>query len=363
MNILVDGGKYFFYNDLRIEKRLPTKNFELTFDMIGNCFLQEIESFKMPEKIYETDEFMRSLISKTWDAESKNLGVLLTGTKGQGKSLNAKILCQQIGLPVICINKQIPLKVDFVQFLNSIKQDFVLYIDEFEKLFSKKSKSEDSEGGANGFHTQESFLTFMDGVLTNENKILFLLTTDDEVTEFFINRPSRIKFLKEYDDLPEELFFKICEDKLFGHPKKEELIADLESNISLLSLNIDTLISILTDIKNLELPFSKFCHLYNYVPQKPRYEVYIKEDGGDEELKNIITLEEKVTPVSEYVNDWKVEEMLKYSKEEIVFKNRANVIKGEGKNQKYVMVDRTIRLVFIKKFSKLSQQQKDSLTI
>ena len=200
MHILKDHKKYYFFNSLTIEKTLVPKNYLFNFDSFGNCWLEDIEEFKMPEKIYDIDTDMRKIFKKSFVHNDTNLGILLTGNKGQGKSITAKLLCQEMNLPVIILNKQIPIDVGFITFLKNIEQDYILFIDEFEKLF-KVNRS--NNGDKNDYHSQESFLSFMDGVITTEHKIMFLLTTNEHVNEFLINRPSRIKFLKEYEELAE----------------------------------------------------------------------------------------------------------------------------------------------------------------
>ncbi len=321
MHILKDNGKYFFYNSLTIDKILKPKNYLFNFDGFGNCWLEDIEDFKFPDKIYDVNDILRKYIKLSFDSYNKNLGTLLTGNKGQGKSLTAKLICSEMKLPTIIINKPIPLSVGFVGFFNNIKQDYVLFVDEFEKLFSKGQAEKDIDA----HHGQEVFLSFMDGVLTNKHKVLFLLTTNDSVNEFFINRPSRIKFLQEYDELPEELFNLITDDKLINKEFKE----DLESNISLINLNIDLLLSIIEDINLFKKPFSEFKEFYNYKFEDYKYEVFsIFEEA--ETMENICTVAKRIKSTDRYINGFQVEEMVKFTKQEIIFKTTKYVEDKKG---------------------------------
>ena len=192
MNILKNNGQYTFFNSLEIEKTLTPKNYIFNYDNLGNCWLEDAEDFKIPSKVYDVNSSMRENVIKSFNGYNKNLGVLLTGNKGQGKSLNAKLLCLELNIPVIIVNKSIPKEVNFVKFFNNIKQNYCFFVDEFEKLFSDKGMSESKAD----YHEQDVFLSFMDGVLTNDHKVVFLLTTNESVNEYFINRPSRVKFLK-----------------------------------------------------------------------------------------------------------------------------------------------------------------------
>ena len=313
MNILRDNGKYFFFNSLTIEKTLQPKPYLFNFDDFGNCWLEDIESFKLPEKVYDVNKELRGYIQTSFSSYKKNLGVLLTGNKGQGKSLTAKLISSEMGLPTIIISKPIPQSVGFVKFFNDIKQNHILFVDEFEKLF--KQNVNNVEKNTDSYHGQDVFLSFMDGVLTNEHKVIFLLTTNEPVNEYFINRPSRIKFLLEYNELPEELFNLITDDKLNNLSFK----ADLEENVSLINLNIDLLISIIDDINLFNKPFSEFKDLYNYKFEEYKYEVYHIIDGK-EDMKGFFTSSRKLRVSDKYINSFNVNEMVKFTKDLIMYK-------------------------------------------
>jgi hypothetical protein len=332
MNILNNNGKYHFFNALTIEKKLKPNTYLFNFDDFGNCWLEDVEEFKFPDKIYDVNDELREYINKSWANNKRNLGVLLTGNKGQGKSLTAKLICKELKQPTILINKQIPAAVNFVKFLNEIKQDHTLFVDEFEKLFDEHKDNNE----VNGYHTQETFLSFMDGVLTNEHKVLFLLTTNENVNEFFINRPSRIKFLQEYNELPEELFNLITDDRLV----KPEFKEDLEENISLVNLNIDLLISIIDDINLFDKPFSVFKDMYNYKFEQYKYEVY-KTDKGGETWDSFLNSSRKIKYTDRYIGNYNVNEMVKFKSDEIIFKTNIHE-EVKGKNVKKEV---TIRLV------------------
>lgn len=333
MNILNNNGKYHFFNALTIEQTLKTKNYLFNFDDLGNCWLEDIEDFKFPEKIYDIDGKFRGYIKKSYSTYNKNLGVLLTGNKGMGKSLNAKLLCTELKQPTIIINKQIPAEINFVKFLSEIKQNHTLFVDEFEKLFNTRKESNET----NGYHTQETFLSFMDGVITNDHKVLFLLTTNEGVNEFFINRPSRIKFLQEYNELPEELFNLIADDKLNNPDYKE----DLEENISLVNLNIDLLISIIDDINLFDQPFSTFKDMYNYKFEQYKYEVYHVENGNDV-FKTFHTTSKKIKYTDYNIAGERVLDMVTFKSDLIVFKAKDWQLDKKGKD---IEVDVTIKLI------------------
>jgi len=313
MNILKNNGQYSFFNSLTIDKELLPKNYIFNFDSFGNCWLEDAEDFRVPEKVYDVNSSMRKDIIKSFKSYGKNLGVLLTGNKGQGKSLNAKLLCRELKIPVIIVNKSIPKDVNFVKFFNDIKQDYCFFVDEFEKLFADKGRSDENKD----YHEQDVFLSFMDGVLTNEHKVLFLLTTNESVNEYFINRPSRVKFLQEYNELSEEIFDMIVSDKLNNKKFRE----DLEDSVSLINLNIDLLISIIEDINLFKRPFSKFKENYNYKLEQYKYEMGFLVDGA-EKFYGYFTSKKKIKADTTYINGYNVDQMLKFTKDEIIFSSQ-----------------------------------------
>lgn len=344
MNILCDGGKYFFFNALNIEKELKPKNYLFNFDTeTGNCWLEELEEFKFPDKVYDVDQKLRELAKISFNSYKKNMGVLLTGNKGQGKSLTAKLLCKDMELPNIIFTKPVPTSVNFVKFLNNIKQDYVLFVDEFEKLFNSTSRDEDKK-----YHTQESFLSFMDGVLTNDHKVLFLLTTNDTVSEFLINRPSRIKFLREYVELPEELFNMIVDDKLINKEYKK----DLEDTVSLLNLNIDLLISIIGDINLFNKPFSEFAELYNYKFELYKFDVFKTMPGKTERWECMRSEHSRPRHTSSYLAGYSVDNMVKFTKDEIIFQASEWVDTDDDTDDGDKKVQISVRLVPFKGYSK-----------
>ena len=68
------------------------------------------DSFKFDYKIYNFGgQDMFEKIEAIWNSDlytenNKNLGIIYNGTKGTGKTVSAKLLCNKLGLPVILVN-------------------------------------------------------------------------------------------------------------------------------------------------------------------------------------------------------------------------------------------------------------------
>jgi len=309
MNILKINGTYQIHPSVEVIEKLSNKNYELDFDtMSGSVFLKDTFDFNYPEKIYDINIGFRDMVKKTFDNQNTNLGVLLSGNKGQGKSLNAKLLCKLMNLPVIMINKKIPNNIDFISFLNKINCDYLLFIDEFEKIFPQNYNKD------NEFHEQSIFLNFMDGSVTSNYKKLFLLTVNEDINQYMINRPSRIKFLVEYNEFPEELFHVITDDLLIDKNFKE----DLYSNISFINLNIDLLISIIEQINLHNKAFSEFKLYFNYKQENFSYDIY-DITGGNEKFQTTYHTSKKIKTNDRYIDDDYVNEILKMGDDGIVY--------------------------------------------
>lgn len=181
---------------------LPAGNYIIKADPFGNLFLETIDSFTRPAKMYGDTERNTDRILRTFMDRSASTGVMLAGEKGSGKSLLAKNLsieAAKMGVPTIVINA--PWKGDaFNKFIQDIEQPIMVLFDEFEKVY-------DSDD-------QEQMLTLMDGVFPG--KKLFVLTCNDKwrVNQHMRNRPGRIFYMLDYKGLGYEFVKEYCEDNL-----------------------------------------------------------------------------------------------------------------------------------------------------
>lgn len=258
MKIVENASKYHIYNNITITDELENNIYSVQKNMFG-YYLQKEEDFKFPSKIYDVEKPFRDIVLKRFTEGDKNLGVLLSGTKGQGKSLTAKLLCKESNIPVILLTSAF--EYDVFDFLRTIEQEYVLFVDEFEKLYPKgEIRYDDNDNKLNTKNQQNMWLPVMDGGIQFPNKVLFIFTVNDDVSEYLINRPSRIRYNKKYDKLDKSLFNLIVEDKL----ENKEYVSDLEACVSLENLNIDTLISIIEDVNMLKQAPSTFMSFFNY---------------------------------------------------------------------------------------------------
>jgi len=198
-------------------------------DSHNNLYLSPSNSdFKLPDKIYGLEKSFINRVIKSFNSSSKNLGVLLNGLKGSGKTITSKIICNSIKLPVLTISEYYDQLPDFI---NHIDFDCVILIDEYEKVFRHDDRG--------------ILLSAMDGVQAPKSKVLFLLTTNDMyVNQNLLNRPSRIRYVKTYGNLNKEAIIQIVNDEL----ENKEFFEDTINVISRLPIiTIDLILEIIKE--------------------------------------------------------------------------------------------------------------------
>lgn len=313
MNIIKDNNNYYIHDNVEILNKLQPSVYELDFDNKSReCYLKRNSDLSLPKKIYPLDEELIEISTDDFISNNSNLGILLIGNKGQGKSVTAKRIIKKINIPVITINKSLPDDINFISYLSTIKQDFILFIDEFEKIFPINLHVNKD------IHTQESFLSFMDGTNKIDNKILFLLCSNDKINDYLINRPSRIKYLKEYFELDQKVFDHITDDLL----NNKDYYDDLKKNVSMLNLNVDTLIEIIKLSNKLNKPYSDFKDIFNYKFPNIVYDLY-EVDQNFNRIKHLNTATYKSRPdfnkeYSDYIMDYQIKRIIKYTEKGMI---------------------------------------------
>ena len=210
-------------DNFSISSRLDKGIFQIKQDQqTGVLFLERIANeFHFGFKLYGVDETLVKHVIDTYEKQpiKKNIGVLLNGAKGTGKTVTAKIMANKLGLPVIICDKSYG---GLATFLASINHDCIFFFDEFEKNFRLKYDDDDDDEDAAG----EDLLSIMDGVYNSDNCHIFLLTTNKlKVNDNLLSRPSRIRYLKSFSDvIDEKVLNEFIDDNLKYPEYKQEII-------------------------------------------------------------------------------------------------------------------------------------------
>jgi len=240
-----------------LHESLPAGNYVVKQDPFENFYIEQIEGFDVPTKMYgDTTKNTERIINSFWDRE-KSTGVMLVGEKGSGKTLLSKNICVELAkqnVPTIVINQ--PWHGDkFNTLIQSIQQPCIVMFDEFEKVYNSEE--------------QEALLTLLDGIYST--KKLFLLTSNDKwrVDSHMRNRPGRIFYMVNFTGLDEAFIREYCYDNLLSDAKTVDTIVSIASVFG--AFNFDMLKALIEEMMR-----------YNETPQEAMRILNVKAefDGG-----------------------------------------------------------------------------------
>ena len=261
----------------RLYLSFPSKEFDnldngaiytVNVDEFGRFYLtKKSEGYKFDYKLYGLESKFINRVLKTYSKTQGNLGILLNGIKGTGKTVSSKLIASEINQPIILIDR----KLDGVHtFLNTITQDITIFIDEYEKVYGDSAQ----------------MLTIMDGALNSTFRRMFLMTTNDlYVDRNLIERPSRVRYLKMFGNLKPEVVEEVIDDILEYPEMKKECISFISS---LETITIDIVKAVINEVNIHEEAPSAFEDVFNVKKIKGNYNVKLVEDGKLSELaKNV----------------------------------------------------------------------------
>ena len=138
MKAISIGTRYEIHNDsLKAYDALPAKTYTVRFAQMSGFYLEERTDLAVQEKVYGVHTEKVNKVLKAFALFQRNMGVILSGDKGIGKSLFARCLCEQAvaaGHPVIIIDQFVP---GIAAYIESIEQEAVFLFDEFDKTFGE----------------------------------------------------------------------------------------------------------------------------------------------------------------------------------------------------------------------------------
>lgn len=316
----------FLRDNSSTQKELENIVYNVVMDpMSKELYLVEMyKSFTFDFKVYGLEAGFVAKVLKTYKETTGNLGLLLNGIKGTGKTITAKILCNQMKLPVIIISQNYPGLNDL---LADIHQDVIVLIDEYEKAFEGSVTEDDY-----GFEQKEgssTLLTIMDGVYKNNNRKTFILTTNKTwINENMLNRPGRIRYVKNFGDLTYEQITEIINDCLKYPEYKEDIISFMKP---LKIVTADIVKTVVSEVNIFNEPPEVCCEDLNVEFKEEEYDI-IMIDKGNESLAEGVSARE----VERFISNarWKSSTLTINSGE--IF---ANAAKPDTKNMIFTLRD------------------------
>ncbi len=214
MKIIQSNSALRIYSDdLVVIDKIPVGTYSVEFNPMAGFFLVKEKNFKVDQKIYGSAEKKIEKILRGYEASERNFGVLLSGTKGCGKTLFAKRLAEratEYDLPVILVKSGYNGIEDFI---SSVDQPCIFLFDEFEKMYPKKNKDGEDE--------QNPFLSLLDGL--DSGKKLFIITCNNisDINDYFLNRPGRFHYHFQISFPKDEIVRDYLTDNLTIENKNE----------------------------------------------------------------------------------------------------------------------------------------------
>lgn len=189
--------------------------------------LEESGGLSLPSKVYCTqrdERFIDKVINSYNLSENGFTGVMLAGVKGSGKTVMAKVIANKSGLPIINIGKNIR-PYTLKNLVDKLDDTSVCFLfDELDKVLADYDDS--------------VLLQVLDGSDTKgKHMILFTCNNDDEISEYLIDRCSRIRYWREFDEMSPSLIMEVLNDKLNDKKEVKSLTDFIKDNFEVCSFD------------------------------------------------------------------------------------------------------------------------------
>lgn len=270
MRVIRIGGKYSIASgEVETYDLLPVQTYVAMYNDRDGFYLTEHPNIEVQEKVYGVHDCKVRKVISSFECFERSLGIILSGDKGIGKSIFAKLLCQQAvgkGYPVIIVDEAYK---GIARFIESIEQECVVLFDEFDKTF--KSNKEDDE--------QVKLLSLFDG--TAGGKKMYIVTCNElyGLNNYIVNRPGRFHYHFRFEYPNAKAIREYLEDKL-----EKKYYGEIDNVIEFagrINLNYDCLRAIAFEL-NQGFKFAEAITELNILNvDLEEYDVYLYLENGD----------------------------------------------------------------------------------
>jgi len=241
-------------NSVQLLDKLETGVYHVHLSTTGFFLTKDVYELQIPNILFGDVKYNMNRVFNTFMSKDSNTGVLLSGEKGSGKTMLAKLLskhCYKHDIPTIIIDKYYP---GIAEFVSTIDQKALVLIDEFEKVCGHED-------------AQNEFLTMLDGTHVSNKLFLFTVNNTYYLSQYLINRPGRVHYHIKFNGVDEKFIVEYCNEEL----DNKEYIQDIVSISKLVNkFNFDMLKSIVFE-----------CNLYKDSPIKLAKILNINIDNVD----------------------------------------------------------------------------------
>ena len=269
---------------------VPVGIYNIGLSMSGWYLEKYADKFTFDYKMYGLQTEFCEHVLKTYKNTKGNFGIMLTGTKGTGKTVTAKTLANDFNLPVIIVKDMGETNQAMIEFFGGFNFDCVLFFDEFEKNFSEKDST---------------ILQIMDGGYSSEYRKIFLLTTNEmSINENMVGRPSRIRYVRRFGNLSLKTVEEYLDDALEVPEARQELI-DFIDTLTISTIDILKTIVNEVNIHGMEglIKAKEFFNVSTLEYHYTCYRGYCSENiFYDENLRNKYSIKAFLRDVDHYLN-------------------------------------------------------------
>ena len=274
MKAISHGNVYDIYDDsLKTYDKLPALTYIVRFSQDRGFYLEKYVEMEITEsKIYGVHTEKVFKVLNSFEKVNRSLGVILSGDKGIGKSLFAKLLAIEAmkrEIPLIVVDTYVP---GIASYIETIEQDVMILFDEFDKTFGEvRSKDGDAS-------PQAHLLSLFDGL--SGGKKLFVITCNElrKLNDYLLNRPGRFHYHFRFEYPSADEIRDYLKDKL--EPSQYGQIENVITFASKVNLNYDCLRAIAFELKN-GYEFSEAIKDLNIINMEQEdYNVILKYKNG-----------------------------------------------------------------------------------
>ena len=229
----------------------------------------------LPKKVFTTkkDELFIKRVLHSYHHDTKNTtGILLTGDKGSGKTVTAKVIAEKANMPIIVVHSE-TLLTELNDFFKSFDDPVCILFDEVDKNFETRD-----------------LLTFLDGIQKTAKKLVVMTANDsNRVDEFLKNRCSRVRYYRNYSIMEDakEYAEMIAKDR--GLENIDEVVKFIVEKIKFPSIdNICSFIDEIVFTKEMQLTLEEVLYFMNInvdektsttvQPKKEQEEIVVSDD-------------------------------------------------------------------------------------